>query len=57
MAIISNKKKCRKLAGSGQTKKDLNQIMSTETVYSLRGSKSQALQGLDKEEEDAGGLE
>jgi hypothetical protein len=42
----SSKKKRKKLAGSGPTKKDLNRGMSVEIIYNMRGTKCQALQGL-----------
>jgi hypothetical protein len=47
----SSKKKRKKLVGSGPTKKDFDRRMSAETIYSIRGTKCQALQGPDEEAE------
>jgi hypothetical protein len=49
--ILSMKKR-KKLVGFGPTKKDFNQMMSIEIIYSLGGSKCQALEGPDEGEEE-----
>ena len=49
----SSKKKRKKLVGSGPTKKDFDRRMSVETIYSMRGTKYQALQGPDEEAEES----
>jgi hypothetical protein len=53
----SSKKKRKKLVGSGPTKKDFDRRMSVETIYSIRGTKCQALQGPDEEAEESERLE
>ncbi len=39
----SSKKKRKKLVGAGPTKKDFDRRMSVKTIYSIRGTKCQAL--------------
>jgi hypothetical protein len=51
--IATTMKKRKKLVGFGPTKKDFNRMMSIEIIYSLQGSKCQALEGPDEGEEEA----
>jgi hypothetical protein len=52
-----SKKKRKKQVGSGTTKKDFDRRMSVKTIYRIRGTKCQALQGPDEEAEESERLE